>query len=82
MAAPSLDNEFMQYWSKLTIVEKESLMNVAKNYVKLKEGEDISDARKKLIQAERSAYLNGGGKSFTWEQVKDMTLNKDRRNAL
>jgi hypothetical protein len=30
MGAPSLDNEFMQYWSKLTVVENESLLNVAK----------------------------------------------------
>jgi hypothetical protein len=35
MGAPSLDNEFMQYWSKLTVIEKESLLNVAKNYVLL-----------------------------------------------
>ena len=37
MAAPSLDNEFMQYWAKLTPVEKESLLYVARNYVQLKE---------------------------------------------
>jgi hypothetical protein len=37
MGVPSLDNEFMEYWSKLTIVEKESLLSVAKNYVHLKE---------------------------------------------
>ena len=33
MAAPSLDNEFMQYWAKLTPVEKESLLYVARSYV-------------------------------------------------
>lgn len=33
MAAPSLDNEFMQYWQKLSVVQKESLLQVAKNYV-------------------------------------------------
>ncbi len=37
MAAPSLDNEFMQYWLKLTMPEKRSLLSVAKNYVHLKE---------------------------------------------
>ncbi len=82
MAAPSLDNEFMQYWSKLTVVEKESLMNVAKNYVQLKKGEDVGDARKNLIRAERESYLNGDGKNLSWQQVKEMALNKDRRNAL
>jgi len=37
MAAPSLENEFMQYLVKLTTPEKRSLMSVAKNYVQLKE---------------------------------------------
>lgn len=83
MAAPSLDNEFMQYWSKLSVVEKESLMNVAKNYVQLKEAEEGSDnARKKLIQAEREAYLKGEGNTYSWQQIKQMALNKDQRHAL
>ena len=82
MGAPSLDNEFMQYWSKLTLVEKESLINVAKNYVQLKEAEHTIDARKKLIEAERTAYLNSKGKSFSWQEVKEMAINKDKRNAL
>lgn len=82
MAAPSLDSEFMQYWSKLTLVEKESLMNVAKNYVQLKENEDLSDTRTKLILAERAAYMRGEGKSFSWKEIKERALNKDRRNEL
>ena len=82
MAAPSLDNEFMQYWSMLTLVEKESLMNVAKNYVLLKEKDDLSDTRTKLILAERAAYLRGEGKGFSWKEVKEMALKKHRRNEL
>jgi len=83
MAAPSLDHEFMQYWSKLSVVEKESLMNVAKNYVQLKQTEEGSDdARKKLIQAEREAHLKGEGKTYSWQQIKEMALNKDQRHAL
>jgi hypothetical protein len=78
MGAPSLDNEFMQYWSKLSVVEKESLINVAKNYIQLKEAEDVRDTRKKLIQAEREAYLKGEGKTFSWQQIKEMALNKDK----
>lgn len=81
MAAPTLDSEFMQYWSKLTVVQKESLLHVAKNYVQLEQG-DISDYRTKLIEAEREAYLNGDGKSFTWQQVKEMAISKEKRNAL
>jgi hypothetical protein len=36
MAEPQVDSVFMQYWSRLTIVEKESLLIVARNYVQLK----------------------------------------------
>lgn len=33
MAVPSLDHEFMEYWSKLTLVQKESLLKVVKSFV-------------------------------------------------
>jgi len=37
MGALPLDNEFMQYWLKLSLPEKESLLSVAKHFVELKE---------------------------------------------
>lgn len=40
MGAPALDNEFLKYWLKLSVAEKESLLTVAKNYVQLKESEE------------------------------------------
>lgn len=82
MADPSVDNEFMQYWLRLTVIEKESLLTVAKNYVQLKEAEDIADVRKKIIQEEREAYFRGEGITYNWEQVKQMALNKEQRNVL
>jgi hypothetical protein len=83
MAVPLLDNEFMQYWLKLTVVEKESLLNVARNYVDSKQGgNDVNDLRKKIIQEEREKYFQGEGKSFTWEDVKQMAVNKEKRNAI
>jgi hypothetical protein len=83
MGAPSLDNEFMQYWSKLTVVEKESLLNVAKNYVLLKEEEaDLSELRRNIIQEEREKYLKGEGKSYSWEEVKQMAMDKEKRDAI
>ncbi len=81
MAAPVLDNEFMQYWSKLTVIEKESLLSVAKQYVQLK-NEDVDDRRKQLVMEERSSYLKGEGKSFSWDEVKDMSTNKEKRHGL
>ena len=83
MAIPVLDNEFMQYWVKLTLVEKESLLNVAKHYVHLKKGEaDTDDLRKQLVMDERAKYLKGEGKSFSWDEVKGMAVNKEKRNGL
>jgi hypothetical protein len=37
MGALLLDNEFMEYWLKLSLPEKESLLSVAKHFVELKE---------------------------------------------
>ena len=39
MEAQSLENDFMKYWSMLSLVEKESLLTVARNCVELKEGD-------------------------------------------
>lgn len=81
MGAPSLDSEFLQYWEKLSIVEKQSLLSVAKNYVYLKE-EDADELRKKLIREERENYIKGKGKNLNWEEVKEMAQNKEKRNDL
>lgn len=73
-SAPGLDSEFLQYWLKLSPGQKESLLNVAKNFVGLQSEDDVVDLRKKLIQEEREKYLRG--------EVKKMALNKDQRDAL
>jgi hypothetical protein len=77
-----LDSEFMQYWLRLSLGQKESLLNVAKNFVGLREETDAVDLRKQLIQEERQKYLRGEGKSFSWEEVKEMAIDKDKRNGL
>ena len=83
MSAPLLDDEFMNYWAKLTVVEKQSLLSVAKNYVQLKEEELNTDGlRKQLIMEERERYLKGEGRSYTWNEVKEMAANKEKRNGL
>ena len=72
----------MQYWLRLSLGQKESLLNVAKNFVGLREDTDVTDLRKQLIQEERQKYLREEGKSFSWEEVKAMAINKDKRNGL
>lgn len=82
MAAATLDTEFQEYWAKLSVVEKESLLTVAKNYVELKQDDEgHEEVIKKLVRQEREKYLNGG-KLFTWEEVKEMAFNKEKRDAL
>lgn len=81
-AASGLDNEFMQYWLKLSLGQKESLLNVAKNFVGLSSEPDVTDLRKNLIQEERERYLRGEDKSFIWDEVKKMAFNKDHRHGL
>jgi hypothetical protein len=81
-AASGLDSEFMQYWLRMSLGQKESLLNVAKNFVGIREETDVADLRKQIIQEERQKYLRGEGKSFNWEEVKEMALNKDKRNGL
>ncbi|HXB06309.1 MAG TPA: hypothetical protein VNW04_04320 [Puia sp.] len=80
--ASALDSEFMHYWLKLSSGQKESLLHVAKNFVGLESENEAGDLRKKLIQEEREKYLRGEGKSFSWEEVKSMAQNKDKRNGL
>ena len=80
--ASSLDNEFMQYWLKLSLDQKESLLSVAKNFVGLSHESDAIDLRKDLIREEREKYRRGEGKSFTWDEVKSLALHKDQRGGL
>lgn len=49
----------------------------------LLEGEIDTDAqRKRLVLAEREQYLRGDGSSYTWDDVKEMALHKEKRHAL
>ncbi len=51
-------------------------------YTLLSEENDVEIQRRRLIQAEREVYLKGEGKSFSPQEVKEMALNKEKRNAL
>lgn len=46
------------------------------------EDEIETDAQwKKSIIAERKKYLRGEGKSYGWNEVKEMAMNKEKRNG-
>jgi hypothetical protein len=80
-AVPRLDNEFMEYWLQLSLIQKESLLSVAKNFVGIKEETDISGLRKKIILEERKQYLQGEGGSFSPDEIRQMAMHKDKRNG-
>jgi hypothetical protein len=47
------------------------------------EDEMNTDAkRRNLIQLEREKYLNEEGKSYSWDQVKQMATDKKKRRAI
>jgi len=79
--ASALDDEFMQYWLKLSMGQKESLLQVARNFIS-QTPDEPEEVRKRLIREEREKYLRGEGRSFSWEEVKGMARNKDQRNGL
>jgi len=51
-------------------------------YVLFENEINIKDSRKKLILAERAQYLNGDNETHSWDDVKEMTLDKNKRRAL
>ncbi len=51
-------------------------------YALLADEMDMAEQRKKLILAEREKYLNGEGKSYTWNEVKEMAMNKTKRRVV
>ena len=38
--------------------------------------------RLNIIQEERASYLKGEGKSYSWDEVKSMAVNKGTRDGL
>lgn len=51
-------------------------------YTLLEDEIDTSFQRRKLILADREDYLSGESKSYSWQDVKEMALNKEKRNGV
>lgn len=50
-------------------------------YTLLVDDMDI-DERKKIVTSEREKYLRGEGKSYSWDEVKQMALSKEKRDEI
>jgi hypothetical protein len=73
MAPQSLENEFGEYWSKLSLVEKESLLNVAKNYVQLKTVPGEIDIEQYNREIDEAVTRVENGEFFSHEEVVRMS---------
>lgn len=58
MAALSLDKEFMQLWSKLTVVQKESLLGVIKSFANSEVRITLEQYNEEIEEAE-AEFENG-----------------------
>jgi len=47
-----------------------------------KEANKGDNLREKLIMKKRKQFLSGEGKSYSWDEVKDMTLTEKERQIL
>lgn len=83
MEAHKLETEFPLYWSRLTDVQKESVFFVVKNFAAENERNSPAVTIPKEVMDEiwknREDYMNGVGKNYSWEEVKDYILNRRKK---
>lgn len=73
MGAQSLDQEFLQYWNRLSVVEKRSLFQVAKHYIDLKDDTAPISIEQYNAEIEDTMKAMESGESYSHEQVKKMS---------
>ena len=73
MGAQSLDQEFLRYWNRLSVVEKQSLFQVAKHYVDLKDDTTPISIEQYNTEIEEAMKAMEAGEVYTHEQVKQMS---------
>lgn len=70
MGVPSLDNEFMQYWAKLTVVEKQFILSVTKSYVQLKEVPESSSVQQYNREIDEALRQAASRNYMTQEEIE------------
>jgi hypothetical protein len=73
MGAQSLDKEFLQYWIRLSAVEKQSLFQVAKHYVELKDDTTPISIDQYNAEIEEAMKRMDAGEFYTHDQVTEMS---------
>jgi hypothetical protein len=72
MAAPSLDIEFSKYWSQLTAVQKQSLLNFIRSFSEQQENEKIAAEPHDLELQEAEAEYGGGDYTSSEKFLKQL----------
>jgi len=73
MGAQTLDKDFLKYWMRLSVVEKQSLFQVAKHYVELKDDTTPISVEQYNAEIDEAMKRMDAGELYTHEQVKEMS---------
>jgi predicted transcriptional regulator len=73
MSAQSLKQEFDRYWSKLSMVEKQSLLIVAKTYIHSREGQETISIEQYNQEIDEAMERMDAGDFYTHEEVVEMS---------
>ena len=82
MEAQEFESEFSQYWTKLTVVQKQSVFSVVKNFAEANEeaaGFAIPQEEMDKIWKDREDYSNGIGKNYTREEAREYVLRNQKK---
>lgn len=72
MGAQSLDTDFMKYWIRLSMVEKQSLLQVAKQYVDLKDDTTPISIEQYNTEIDEAMKRMDAGEHYSHEEVVQM----------
>jgi hypothetical protein len=73
MGAKSLDKDFLRYWKRLSLVEKQSLLQVAKHDVDLKDDTAPISIEQYNAEIDEAMKRMDAGESYTHDQVKELS---------
>ncbi|HRP57841.1 hypothetical protein [Agriterribacter sp.] len=76
MQTTSIREMLHQFIDSIEDKKAEAIYTIFENEI------DTDVLRRKLIQAEREKYLRGEGKFYSWDEVKQMAVDKERRSAV
>ena len=76
MQTSSIRQRLHQYIDSIEDKKVEAIYMLLENEI------DTDTLRRKLIQIEREKYIKGEGVSYSWEDIKQMAVDKDKRDGI